>query len=443
MQVTELKNDDLNFEAKVVIPSSKIADKIQKELATLSQKVKIDGFRPGKVPTNVIKKKYKTSVRFDVIEHEINHVIKHIIKDHKLKTVGDPKLEDLRNEENADLEFTVKFELLPNIDLPDFKKIVITKPKLDIKEKEVNEQIEKLATISKNFSKENTGKAKKDDQVTIDAIGYIEDKAFEGGKVTDYKLVLGSKSFIDNFEDQLVGSKAGDEVEVNVTFPEDYHVKDLAGKPSKFIVQVKAVHSAEEAEINYEFAKKFNCETLDELRANISKRMAEELDEPIQTVMKISLFDQLEKILTFNAPKSLVTQEVDILKSQTDKNDDSDSVFKNKSEEEKNEYFEKLALRRVRVGLLLAEYMKIKDLRIEQDDIRNAIMSQARRFPGQEMAIFDYYQKNPKALEHLKGPLLEEKTIKYLFDNEVTLEEKIYNRKELEEFLEQEEDRVI
>ncbi|HJD63441.1 MAG TPA: trigger factor [Rickettsia endosymbiont of Sericostoma sp.] len=443
MQVTELKNEDLNFEVKVVLPSSKIANQVQKELDNLSKKVKLNGFRAGKVPINIVNQKYKQSVRSDVVSHEINHAVQHIIKDHKLKTVGNPQLGDLCDKDNEDLEFTLKFELLPNIELPDFKKIKITYPKLVIEEEDINKQIDKLVSMSKNYTKENKGKVEKWQEVTIDAIGYVNNEPFEGGKVTDYKLVIGSGAFIDGFEDQLIGSKAGDEVEVNVTFPKEYHMEQIAGQPAKFIVQVKAVHSADEIVVDDEFAKKFNCKTVEELRTNISKSIADEYREHIHTLMKMRLFDQLEEILTFNVPKSLIAQEVNTLKSQTEKSNDSDSIFKDKSEAEINEYYNKLALRRVRVGLMLSEYMQVKNLRIEQDDIKNAIIAQARRFPGQEKAILKFYQENPRSIEHLKGPLLEEKTVQHIFDNEVILEEKDYTREKLEEFLTQEEDRVV
>ncbi|WP_341747207.1 trigger factor [Candidatus Tisiphia endosymbiont of Dascillus cervinus] len=444
MQVTELKNEGLDFEVKVVLPSSKITNEVQKELASLAKKVKLDGFRVGKVPISIVNKKYKQSVRSDVVNHEINHAVQHVIKDHKLKTIGDPQLENLRNEENEDIEFTLKFELLPDIELPDFKKMKITHPKLVIKEDDVNKQIDKLASISKIYNKESKGKVKKGQEVTIDAIGYVNNEIFEGGKVTDYKLVIGSGTFIEGFEDQLIGTKIGDEVEVNVKFPEDYNMEQVAGQPAKFIVQVKAAHSADEVVIDDEFAKKFNCETLEELRDNISKSIENEYSEPIRTLMKMSLFDQLEKLLMFNVPKSLIDQEISILKSQTEEsNSDSDSIFKDKSEAEISEYYNKIVLRRVRIGLMLSEYMKIKNLHIEQKDLISAIMAQARKFPGQETAIFDFYKKNPNALERLKGPLLEEKTVQHIFDNEVILEEKNYTKEKLEEFLAQEEDRVV
>ena len=442
MQVTELKNEGLDLEVKVVLPSSKISDGVQKELNNLAKRVKVDGFRIGKAPASVVTKRYGPSVRIDIVQKEISQAIQHVIKERNIKTFGDPRLEDLRNEEDKDLEFTLKFELLPNIQLPDFKKFSVTKPKLVIKDEDVDKQIEKLASMAKQYTKEAKGKIKKDQQVTIDAIGYIDDKAFEGGKVTDHKLVIGSGEFIPGFEDQLIGAQAGDEVEVNVNFPEHYHVAALAGKPAKFVVNIKAVHSGEDAVINDDFAKQFKCETLKELRDNITKNMADEFKGPINTLMKMKLFDQMESLLTFDVPSSLVEQEIDTLKSQTGKNKDADEIFKGKTQKEIEQYYTKLALRRVRVGLILAEYMKSKNLRIEQNDIKEAIIEQARNFPGQEMAIFDFYQKNPSALEQLKGPLLEEKTVRHIFDNEVKIENKDYTREKLVALLDKEEERI-
>ncbi|WP_341763511.1 trigger factor [Candidatus Tisiphia endosymbiont of Beris chalybata] len=447
MQVTELKNDSLNFEAKIVIPWAKIIDEVQKELTILSQKVKIDGFRAGKVPTKLIEKKYKLSVKFDVMGREISQAIKDVVKNYTLNIIGDPildpSLEELYNKEEQDLEFTLKYELLPNIILPEFKQIIINRPKLIIQQEEINAALDNLASTVKAYTNENMDSAEKGHQVTIDAIGYIDGEAFAGGKVTDYKLVLGSKTFTDNFEDQLIGAKAGEEVEVNITFPEDYHLKEIAGKAAKFIVQIKAVHSAQEVIIDDEFAQKFDCDTLETLCNKISKKIEEELEEPILTIMKMSLFDQLEKILTFQVPPSLITQEINILKAQTEKNSGSNGVFQNKTEEEIDDYYHKLALRRVRVGLILAEYMKIKALQLTHEDINKAIIAQLRHFPGQEQKIVDFYQKNPKALGNLTGPLLEEKTVQHIFEHEVTLNEKEYTRTELEEFLTQQEDRII
>jgi len=453
MQLTTLKNENLDFHIKVSIPADKINNKVQKELDSIAKKAKLDGFRVGKAPRNIINKRYKNSIRADVLQHQISHSVEDIIKEHKLNIVGQPKLEDLKNEEAEDLEFTLKFELFPKIQMPSFKEISIVAPELVVKDEEIDKKIDELAQTRKTYNKESDKEVKEGDQVTIDAIGYVDGETFEGGAVTNHNLVIGSGAFIGGFEDQLIGSKKGEEVEVNVTFPENYHMKDIAGKAAKFIVQIKAVHLPEEPVIDDEFAKNFNYNTLDELRIFIKGMIKEKYAESINTIMKMSLFDQLESVLTFDVPQSLLVQEEKDLKIKAEQpnkeemNDEDsmeiDTLFKGKSEEEVKEYYHRLALRRVRVGLLLAEYTKIKELKIEAADLQKRIMDQARNFPGEEKAIYDFYRNNPNAVEYLKGPLLEEKTVKHIFDNEVTIIEQKYNKEELEEFLRQQEEREI
>lgn len=444
MGITILKNEGLDFHAKISTPSNEIDKAVQEELLDLTKKVKIDGFRAGKVPVSIVQKKYGDSVRNDIIEKKINHSVTHVIKEHNLNIVGKPEIEDLQNEPNKALEFTVKIGLLPKIDIPDFKKITLDRPKLEVSPKNVEDQLKKLAELTKSYTKESKTKIKQGDQVTIDAIGYVNDEAFEGGKLTDFKVVIGSNALIPGFEEQLKGAKTGDEVEVNVTFPEEYHAKNLAGKDSRFVVQVKAVHTAEPIAIDDEFAKRFQSNSLEELRNHFTKQIENESEEAISTIMKMNLFDKLEKLLDFDVPKSLLEQEQNILKSETDKNknESDESLFKDKSPKEIEKYYEKLALRRVRIGLMLAEYAKAKDLQLKPDDLRKIIMQQARSFPGQENMVFDFYKNNPNAVEQLKGPALEDKAVQHIFDHEVKLKEKKYSREELEKFLEAEEQRV-
>lgn len=451
MQLTTLKNENLDFHVKVTVPADVVNNKVQKELDNIAKKANLDGFRVGKAPRSVINKRYKDSVRADVLQDQVSQSVEDIIKEHGLNVVGQPHLEDLKNEETADLEFTLKFELFPVINMPNFKEISIVAPALIVTEQEIDKQIDELAQTVKAYSKETDKKVKKGDQVTLDAIGYIDGVAFDGGNVVNHKLVIGSGTFIAGFEDQLIGSSKGQEVEVNVPFPESYHVAELAGKPSKFICQIKAVYISETPVIDEEFAKKLNHNTLSELRAFIKERIKDQYAESINTIMKMSLFDQLENVLTFDVPKSLLVQEEKDLKvkaEQPDEMNDEDSLevdtlFKNKSEEEIKEYYHRLALRRVRVGLLLAEYTKIKELKIEAVDLQKRIMDQARSFPGEEKILYDFYRKNPNAVEYLKGPLLEEKTVKHIFDNEVTIVEQKYTKEQLEEFIRQQEDREI
>lgn len=436
MNISELKNDKTEFHAKVTIPVNSITGEIDQELKGIAKTAKMDGFRVGKVPTHILKKKYASSIRADIVRKKINSTIDELIKKNNLNIAMDPAIEDLENEDDKDLAFTLKFELLPEIKLPEFKKISIEKPVMKVSEKDVNEQINRIAEFSKTYEKESKGKAASGDQLTIDAVGYVDGKAFEGGKLEGHKLVLGSNTFIPGFEDQLIGSKAGDDVKVKVTFPEKYHAENLAGKPSEFKVQVKAVHKAITPKIDDEFAKKFKCDMLEKLKEQIKENLSTSYQEPIHILMKMNLFDKLENMLKFEVPKSLIEREVSILEKQSDQFSDLD--LNKKSDKEKAEYFEKLAARRVRIGLVLAEYVKQKNLKITEDDIRQAIIAQARNYPGQEKQVIEFYQKDRQALEALKGPILEEKGVKEIFDNEIIINEKSYSKDKLEELLEKE-----
>lgn len=437
MNISELNKDDLNLHVKVSILSKDIDSEIDKELVRIGKTAKMDGFRAGKVPPSILKKKYFDSLYGDAIRTKISQAIKDITKERKLRTVMDPKVEDLKAEKGENLEFTLKYELLPEIPMPDFSKISIDKPALEVTEKDIDEQIDKLVSFSKSYEKETKGKAKSGDQVTIDAIGYVDEKAFDGGKLEGHKLVLGSNAFIPGFEDQLIGSKAGDDVSVKVPFPKNYHSKELAGKDSEFKVQVLAVHTATSPKIDDEFAKKFHCETVAILREQISKNIKTEYSEAIHTFTKMKLFDKLEKALTFEVPNSLLTRELDILKRQAQGMEEDPSI-KDKSEEEKEKYYTELASRRVKLGLMLAEYVQQKNLSIEENDIKEAIISQARKYPGQEQQVIEYYSKDRNALESLKGPILEEKAVKAIFDKEIKVTEKPYKKDKLEKLLEEE-----
>lgn len=436
MKIAELKNDKTEFHAKVTIPAKEITDEVDKELQDIAKTAKMDGFRVGKVPAHILKKKYGSSIKADIMRKKINSSVDEIVEKNKLNVAMDPAVEDLKDEDGKDLEFTVKFDLLPEIKLPEFKKISVEKPILEVTDKDVDDQIDRIANFSKTYDKESKGKAASGDQLTIDAVGYVDGKAFDGGKLDDHKLVLGSNAFIPGFEDQLIGSKAGDDVKVKVTFPEEYHAKDLAGKPSEFKVQVKAVHKSNTPKIDDEFAKKFKCDTVAKLKEQIKGNFSTSYEEPIHVLMKMNLFDKLEEMLKFDVPKSLIEREVSILEKQSDQF--SDPEINKKSDKEKAEYFEKLASRRVRIGLVLAEYVKQKNLKITEDDVRQAIIAQARNYPGQEQQVIEFYQKDRQALEALKGPILEEKGVKEIFDNEIIINEKTYSKDKLEKLLEKE-----
>jgi len=441
MKIEELKKDSTEYHAKVIVAAKGITEAIDKELKNAAKTAKMDGFRVGKVPASILKKKYESSIRADVVHKELNTAIDDIIKKEKLNVAIDPSIDDLVNESGKDLSFVLKFELLPEIPMPDFKKISIEKPTLTIADKDVDDQIKRLTEFSKSYEKASKGKAAKGDQVTIDAIGYVDGKAFDGGKLDAHKLVLGSGAFIPGFEDQLIGTKAGDDITVKVDFPAEYHSADLAGKPAEFKTQVKAVHKESEVKIDDEFAKKFNCETVAKLKEQISENMESSYNEPVHVMMKMKFFDKLEGLMKFDVPKTLLDREVEILAKQTANAADQegeDEELKGKSDKEKKAYFTKLATRRVRIGLLLAEYIKVNKLSINENDLRQAVVAQARNYPGQEQQVIDFYQKNREAVESLKGPIMEEKGVQAIFDKEIIVNEKAYSKDKLEKLLEKE-----
>lgn len=247
--------------------------------------------------------------------------------------------------------------------------------------------------------------------------------------------------FIPGFEDQLVGLKAGDEAVVSVTFPVDYHASDLAGKPAEFKTKVLSVLKPEARELDEEFAKQYGCKSVEELKERLSKMIESQYASPINTMMKLHLFDQLEKILSFNVPESLFNREFETLKANTEAARKSDESLSKKTDKELEEYYKRLATRRVRIGLLLAEYAGQNNIQVTFDEIKQAVVNQARNFPGHESAIYEYYKKNPSALSALQGPLLEDKAVDSIFNTQVSLLEKKYSRKELEELLEKENDK--
>jgi len=438
MKIVELKNDKQNYHVEVSVSDKDIVNTIDAKLADIRKTAKMDGFRPGKAPLSFLKKKYAPSIRADIVKEKVDKAIDDSVKKNNLNIALDPSIEDVTNEEGKDFKFTLKFALLPEIELPDFKKISIEKPELKVSTKEVDEQLERLASFSKTYDKESKVKAKEGDQLTIDAVGYVDGKAFDGGKLTDHKLVLGSKAFIPGFEDQLIGSKKGDDITVKVDFPKEYHAKNIAGKPSEFKVQIKAVHKEDKPKIDDEFAKKFKCESLEELKKQAEQNIQASYDEPIRVMMKMHLFDKLEGMLKFDLPDTLLKRESEILQKQLEQKEGGDEEFQKMSSKEKEKHVTKLSTRRVRIGLMLAEYVKQEKVQLKDEDIRQAIFAQARNYPGQEKEIIEFYQKDRRALESLKGPVLEEKSVQEIFDKEIKLVTKSYPKDKLEKLLDKE-----
>ncbi len=429
MQVNEIKNEGLELHYQVVVPFKSINTTINAKLESLAKTVKMPGFRPGKVPFKIVEQKYKSSVVNDAIQHEIEHQVSSIIKSNNLTLATQAQVDGLKFEDGKDLEFKVIFEKMPHINITDFSKYKIEKPTVKISDEAVEERINQICASKISYKKAaKTAKAADQDKVMIDFKGFVDGVAFAGGESKNFGLVLGSKSFIPGFEDQLIGSKAGEDKTITVKFPDDYRATDLAGKEAKFEVKIHEVMTPGKLEINDELAKEFGAKDLADFRATIKNLMQKEFEEPSFTYQKMALFNQLEKELKFDVPASMVKKEADMLNQQIKQFKDEDAELKGKSEKELEEYTNRIATRRVRIGLMLSDYASRNSLNPTSEDFRAAIMNQARAYPGNEQQIFEFYQKNPKALQSLSGPILEDKSVKHILSTQIKVSEKEYSR---------------
>ena len=409
MQVTELKNEGLNREYKIVVDAKAINDRIDAQLKSMASRIKIPGFRPGHVPMNILQQRYGESVTGEVVERQVNQSAQQVMKDKSLRAALPAKVDVTSYKEGGDLEFTMKIEVLPDVPVIDYKKVTLEKPVFEVDEKEINEGLTRLAERNKELKKLGaSAKAKKGDVVTIDFIGRINGEAFEGGSAKDVKLELGAGQFIPGFEDQLIGSKAGDTVTVKVSFPKDYHSAELAGKPAEFEVKVHEVSETTVPEVNDAFAATMGFESVEKMKELLRSQFQADYDRVGRSRIKKQLFDHLEENCVFDVPQGMVDMEFQSIwerLQEAKKNGDEDLV--GKTDDELKKEYTKIAERRVRLGLILSDVGHKNKITVTKDELSKALMEQARMFPGQE-------KKNPGQLEDLRGPILEEKAVDFI-----------------------------
>lgn len=416
MQVTDSKSSGLKHEFNVTVDAKTISEQTETQLKGMSGRIKIPGFRPGHIPASILKQRFGKDVFGEVIERTINQSSQRVLKERNLRAALPPKIEVLSCKEGEDLTFRMEAEVLPEVPAMDYASIALEKPVCKVPEKEVEEALNRLAQRQKTYKTADKGaKAKKDSQVIIDFVGKKDGVAFEGGTAEKFALVLGSGQFIEGFEDQLIGKKAGDEVVVNVTFPEQYHKDDLAGQPATFDVKVHEVQEGEETPVNEDFAKKIGFKDLETLRKAIHDQIAGEYEAMSRSKVKKQLFDTLESQSSFEIPQGMVDLEFNSIweKLQMAKKEGDESLLSRSDEDLKEEY-SKIAERRVKLGILLSDIALKNNIQINQDELSRAVMQQASQFPGQERRIFEFYQKNPGHLEELRGPILEEKAVDFI-----------------------------
>jgi trigger factor len=426
MQVTETLSQGLKRAYKVVLPAGDLATRLDTQLTDMKGKARINGFRPGKVPMAHLKKLYGKSVMADVVQNAVNEVNRKIVDDNGYRLAGEPKIafpEDREEVEKAlaaegDLAYTVDIEVLPKFEVGTFDDISLERLVYAVPDSEVEEAVNRMAERSRPFTPREDGAAAQDgDRVTIDFVGKLGDELFEGGSGNDHELVLGSGSFIPGFEPQLVGAKAGEERKVTVTFPVDYGAANLAGKEAVFDVTVKAVAAPGEVKIDEEFAKGFGLESLDKLKEAIRGNLEGEFTKMSREKLKRALLDALDKRYSFDLPEGLVEQEFAGIWQQVEaeqKRSGKSFADEGTTEEAARADYRKIAERRVRLGLLLAEVGEKSEVKVTDDEISAALVERVRQFPGQEKAVWDYYRNNADALASVRAPLYEEKVVDFI-----------------------------
>jgi len=428
MQVTETISDGLKREFKVVVPISELAGKVDARLDQLKEQVRINGFRPGKVPVAHLKRLYGRSVMAETIEAAVREANSQIVSERGFRLVREPKV-TLPEEQGvveqivegkSDLAYTVAIEILPAIELADFKGIEIERLNAEITDTEVDEAVNRIAEQSRPFEPKGEGaKAENGDKVTIDFTGKMDGVPFEGGTGGDVALNLGSGTFIPGFEDQLVGAAAGDKRTVNVTFPQTYPAANLAGKAAEFDVTVKSIESPKAVTVDEEFAKSLGLESLAKLREMVKQRLSSEHAGMSRQKVKRKLLDELDTRHKFAPPPSLVEDEFNnVWKTVADDLQSRKRSFEDEgtTEEKAKEEYRGIADRRVRLGLVIAEIGERNKIKVSDEELSRAVMDRARQMPGQEQKVWEFYRSNPEALASLRAPIFEDKVVDYILE---------------------------
>lgn len=441
MQVTETLTDGLRREFRVVIPASELDSKVSERLEELKARVRVNGFRPGKVPAAHLRKLYGRSAMAEAIEAAMRDVNAKIVADNNFRLAMQPKVtlpEDEKAVEaviegKSDLNYTVAMEILAPIDVIDFKTVELTRLTTDATDEEVEEGLKRIAEQNRPFAAKAEGaKAEKGDRVVISFVGTIDGVPFEGGSADDIAVLIGSNTFIPGFEDQLIGIGAGERRTINVTFPENYPAPNLAGKAAVFEVTAKSIEAPGEVKIDDEFAKSLGMESLDKLKEAVRDRIQREHDSVSKQRIKRALFDVLDERHKFPLPPALVEQEYENLwNTVTSEMRDSGRTFEdeNTTEEKEREEYRRIADRRVRLGLLLDEIARKSEITVTEDEVRRAIMEHVRQYPGREKELIEMFRTNPEAIASIRAPLIENKVTDFILalakvtDKKVTREE--------------------
>jgi trigger factor len=437
MQVTETLNEGLKHEFKISVPASDLDAKAGAKLVDLKDKVRLNGFRPGKVPVAHLKKIYGRSVMAETIDQTIRDTNTQIFTDRGFRLAGEPKVtmptEEKEVEEllsgKTDLTYTVAIEVVPPIQLADFKTFSVDKPVVDVADADVDDAIKRIAEGSRPYTAKAEGaKAENGDRVTIDFKGTINGEAFEGGAGEGIQVVIGAGQFIPGFEEQLIGIGANETRTLKVSFPTNYLNDKLAGQPAEFETTATLIELPGETTIDDDFAKTLGLESLDKLKELMRERLKGEFAGATRQRVKRALLDRLDESHKFEAPPSLVEEEFKLMwNSIKSEMDSSGKTFadENTTEEAAKEEYHKIADRRVRLGLVLSEIGEKNKITVTDDEVSRAVIERARQVPGREKEVWDYYRSNAQALAQLRAPIYEDKVVDFILELANVTEKKV------------------
>ncbi len=434
MQVTETLHDGLKRGWSVTVPVADIEGKRTAKLQEIGKTVRLPGFRPGKVPLNIVRQRYGTAVMSEVLEESVNSATQQVLTDRGLRPAGQPKVDVTQLDEKQDLQFTVEVELLPEIAMPDFANLHLTRYKAEPSPESIDKALTELAARRKVLVPvtEDRG-AQVGDTLTVDFLGKVDGVAFPGGTGTAMAVELGGAGFIPGFSEGMEGMRPGEERTIEVTFPAEYHAKELAGKPATFELKATALQHSTPPVVDESLAEEFGFDNLEKLREIIGQQIQREYDGVSRMRIKRDLLDALAKGADFPAPESMVKGEFDQIWQRVEsdrKAGKGDEEDKEKDDETLKAEYRGIAERRVRLGLLLSEIGRQNGVQVAPDELQRAMRAEAARYNGQETQVMEFFRKNPQAVDGLRGPIFEDKTVDFILD-QAQVEDRVVTPEEL------------
>lgn len=435
MQIVEKSGEGLSRVYGVTVPLADLTERLEARIAEITPTLNIKGFRPGKVPPAHVKRMFGKSLMSEVVEQAINETTQKVFEDNNIRPAGDPDLKpegDIQAvvDGKADLAFELAVEIMPEFEPADMSKVSLTRPVYEPTEAEVDEAVAELAKQNRTYEprKGKSTKAKDGDMVVIDFVGRVDGEAFEGGSATDTELVLGSGQFIPGFEEQLVGAKPGDEVLVKVTFPEQYQAAHLAGKAAEFTTTIKEVKAPVDSEANDELAQRLGLEGLDKLKELLKANLESQYAGASRFKLKRALLDVLDEKHAFPLPPKMVEAEFGQIWAQVQQDKENGTLppeDAEKSDETLQTEYRKIAERRVRLGLVLAEIGRVNQVQVTDQELAEAMRAEAMRYGPQAQQIFDFFRQNAQAQAQLRAPIFEDKVVDLILSQAQVTDEKV------------------